>query len=114
MPLDREKLHRTIQFVIDLLANQDYAELEKVTDSIRMRAEEMGEAVGAYPGEIVAKFRPDDIDVVRIDTPIEECWSVNVRLHTDREGPSDLTASLTLIEDGSRNYRVELDGIHVL
>ena len=114
MPLNREKLHRTIHYVIDLLANRNFAELEKATDSIRMRAEEIGEAVDAYPGTIVSKFQPDDVDEVQIDTPIEECWSVFVRLHTDQESPSDLTASLTLIEDGAQIYRVELDDIHVL
>lgn len=114
MSLNHEKLHRTIQFIVDLLASRNFAELEKATDSIRMRAEEMSEAVDAYPGEIVAKFQPDDVDVVQIDTRIEDCWSVYVRLCTDRESPSDLTASLTLGEDGSQMYRVELDDIHVL
>ena len=114
MSLESEKLNRTVRHVIDLLAAHSFSELESVTDSIRMSAEDMAEAIDAYPGKIVREIRPEDIDVVQIDSPIEECWTVNVRLHTDQEGPSDLTASLTLVQDPSDTYRIELDDIHVL
>ena len=114
MSLEKEKLDRTVQRVVDLLAARKFTELEAITDSIRMRSEEMAEALDAYPGELVSKLLPSDVDVIRIDTAIEECWSVNVRLHTDRESPSDLTMSLTLVQADADEYRIELDDIHVL
>lgn len=114
MSLDKEKLKRTVQHVIDLLVARNFDELEAITDSIRMRSEEMAEAVDAYPGDLVSDLRHSDLDVIPIETPIEECWSVNVRLHTDRESPSDLTMSLTVVQADSDVYRVEMDDIHVL
>lgn len=114
MSLDKEKLDLTIRHVVDLLAARNFGELEAVTDSIRMRSEEMAEAVDSYPGDVISVLRSEDLDVFQIDTPIEECWSVNVRLHTNQESPSDLTLSLSIVQDESDKYRVELDGIHVL
>ena len=114
MSLNKEKLDLTIRHVVDLLAARNFGELEAVTDSIRMRSEEMAEAVDSYPGDVIPVLRSEDVDVIQIDTPIEECWSVNVRLHTNNESPSDLTLSLTIVQDESDKYRVELDNIDVL
>jgi hypothetical protein len=112
--LDQTKLIATVQRLVGLLASRRYADLEKLTDSIRLRAEEIEEAVSHYPGRVIPVVGSDDIDVVAINTPKEECWSVNVRLHTDAEGPSDLTMSLTLIQCSAEYYAAELDDIHVL
>ena len=114
MAIDQTKLIATVEHLVGLLASRAYADLERLTDSIRLRAEEIEEAVSSYPGRIVASVSPDDVDVVRINTPKEECWSVNVRLHTDTEKPSDLTMSLTLIQSPGPHYAAELDDIHVL
>jgi hypothetical protein len=114
MALDQTKLTATVQRLVSLLASRGYADLEKLTDSIRMRAEEIERAISQYPGRVVPVVSANDIDVVAINTPKEECWSVNVRLHTDAEGPSDLTMSLTLVQNPGEHYAAELDDIHVL
>lgn len=104
----------TIQVFVDCLAEMKYDELAQITDTIRMRAEEIEEAINSYPGMIIPTVRPEDLDVIKIDTTKEECWSVNVKLHTNEESPSDLTMLLTLVESEASYYNVELDDIHVL
>ena len=99
---------------MNYLADAKYDEIARLTDTIRMRAEEIKEAIDSYPGTMIAEVRQEDLDVIKIKTAKEECWSVNVRLHTAEEGPSDLTMSLTIIESDSAYYAVELDDIHVL
>ncbi len=114
MALNKTKLTATVEELVCLLASGRFHELEVLTDSNRMRAEEVKEAVDSYPGKIIPVVSEDDLDVIRIDTPKEERWSVIVRLHTDREGPSDLTMSLTLVSSDAHLYDAEIDDIHVL
>jgi len=114
MAIDDTKLMTTVEMLLKYLAEKKYDKLTEITDTIRMRAEEIAEAIDSYPGKIIPLIRPEDLDVIKINSPKEECWSVNVRLHTDEEGPSDLTMSLTLIESNTDCYNVELDDIHVL
>ena len=112
--LDDRKLMATVEHLVGLLAAGRFHELEVLTDTIRMRAEEIRDAVESYPGRVVSTVRREDIDVIRINTPNKECWSVNVNLHTETEAPSDLTMSLTLIQSDTGRYNAELDDIHVL
>jgi hypothetical protein len=114
MALDNAKLVSTVAMLVQHLAEKKYEELAVLTDTIRMRSDEIMEAVESYPGSILLTVRPQDIDTIKIETAKEDCWSVNVRLHTDREGPSDLTMSLTLFESNTEFYGVELEDIHVL
>jgi hypothetical protein len=114
MALDESKLLRTVEALTRLLANRCFGELALLTDSIRMRSEEIEQSVDAYPGKVISEVSLDDLDVVQINTSREECWSVNVRLHTDQEGPSDLTMSLTLVQSEGDRYVAEIDDIHVL
>ena len=114
MTLNNTKLMYTVAMLLKYLAEGKYDELAKLTDTIRMRAAEIAEAIDSYPGEIISVINPEDLDVIKINSPKEECWSVNVRLHTDLESPSDLTMSLTLIESNTNYYNVELDDIHVM
>ena len=114
MALDDTKLITTVEMLVKFLAEKKYDELAELTDTIRMRAEEIAEAIDSYPGKIISEIRPEDLDLIEINTPKEECWSVDVRLHADEEGPSDLIMSLTLIESNTDCYNVEIDDIHVM
>lgn len=114
MALDDAKLISTVTLLVNYLANAKYDEIARLTDTIRLRVEEIKDAIDSYPGTVIAVVRSEDLDVIKIKKAKEECWSVNVRLHTAEEGPSDLTMSLTIIESNSAYYAVELDDIHVL
>jgi len=114
MALDDTKLMTTVEMLVNHLTEKKYDELAELTDTIRMRSEEIAESIDSYPGKIIAVIRPEDVDVIKINTAKEECWSVSVRLHTDEEGPSDLAMSLTLIDSNTSCYNVELDDIHVM
>ena len=100
--------------LLKYLAEEKYDHVAELTETIRMRSDEIVEAINSYPGNIIPELRSEDIDAIKIDTPKEECWSVNVRQYTDKEGPLDLTMSLTLIESGTDWYSVELEDIHVM
>ena len=114
MTLDDAKLMSTAEMLVKYLADKKYDELAELTDTIRLRSEEIAEAIATYLGNIIPVVRPEDIDAIKIETAKEDCWSVNVRLHMDEESPSDLTMSLTLVESDSPYYTTELDDIHVL
>ena len=114
MDIDKNKLLVTVERLVNLLADRKYNEVEIITDSIRLRAEEIKEAINSYPGDIVPTVVLKGIDVIEINSPIEECWSVNVSLYTNQESPSDLTLGLTLVQSNAKYYKVEIEDIHVL
>lgn len=114
MAIDRSKLCATVERVVELLAARDFAGLERLSDSIRLTASQMADAVEPCRGQIARRCHPGDVDVVSIDSAKEECWSVNVRLHTERERPSRLTLVLTLVQSSGDLYGVEIEDIHVL
>lgn len=114
MALNHGKLIATVERLVGLLAAGGYGEMARLTDSVRLRSEEIEHAASRYPGEIIATVTRDGLDVVEIETRDEQRWSVNVRLHTNMESPSDLTMSLTLTQSDSEYYDAEIDDIHVL
>lgn len=114
--MNQEKLHQTVRAVMRLLEKEAYAELECLSQGVRLSAEEMKEAIKSY-GRKIACFPEEghkELDVIEIRGSSPKQWSVNVPLFTESEGRSDLTLSATLIESESPLYKIEIDDIHVL
>ena len=108
--LDREKAEATVCHVVGLLAAGDYRALEQLSGGglsaheVRQSVEDYGRSVLPSPfemGEPVAVTGP-------------RAWAVDMDLHTAEEGRSDLTLSLTLLDDPGPLYGVRLDDLHVL
>lgn len=106
-----------IQRVATLLVEGKYAELQQLSRSRRLPADEMREAVLDYGRELVAAPGgfAQRADAVPVENATPRRWSVNVPLWTKEEGRSDLTLSITVVEaDAPPGYAVEIDDLHVL
>lgn len=108
----------TVRTVVDLLARRDYIAVERLTDGVRLAAEDMRVALLRLlpDARCTVSFSCGDVDIVEIRDSQPRRWSVNVPLYDGSGSKSDLTMALTLIEDGgpSESMSVELDDIHVL
>jgi hypothetical protein len=119
MPLNEmntEKLHSTVKTVTDLLAQEAYIDLEKLSNGVRLTANELKKAVVEYGCKIVPTPVQgyEELDVIEVIGSKPKQWSVNVPVFTLEEGKSDLTLELTIIESPSALYRIEVDDLHVL
>lgn len=114
--LDQQKLARTLSHVGQLLVAGNYEELARQTNSQRLTADELRQAVLDYGRRIVPP--PQEAwsarSTVEIEGAVPEAWSVYVDLWTAEEGRSDLTLELTLRDSAQGTYSVEVDNLHVL
>src|SRR5262245_58201790 len=115
--MDRDKLERTINRVLRLIMDRDYAGLEALSRGQRLPAEEIRTGLEEYPATFVIPpdHRLDDvINVLEIAQPGPKRYAVDLDLWSAEEGRSDLTVRLTLADRGEEYYEVEIDGIEVL
>jgi hypothetical protein len=109
-----EQLRQPVYQIMELLVAGKYAEVEALTNGVRLSAQEMAKAISDYGRELV--LPPDDafglMDVVEVQNVQPPRWSITMPLWTLEEGRSDLSLELTLI--GGQPIAVELDDIHVL
>ena len=110
-----EHLIQPIRQVIEHLVAGKYAELESLTGRQRRSAQEIAEAISGYGRQLV--LPPDSafelMDVVEVRDVQPRQWSVTMPLWTHEEGRSDLSIGVTLIAN-KKDFRIELDDIHVL
>lgn len=104
-----------VRRIVTMLVDEDYLSLERLSQSRRLTAGEMDQAIKDYGEKLV--FPPDeafeDLDVIEVVAAQPRQWSVRFDLWTVREGKSDLSLELTLTEIGNE-FRVEIDNMHVL
>lgn len=114
--LDQVKLKTTIQHVVTLLVQQDYAALEQLSKGVRLTAAELEAAIQEYGGTLILlpEVALDKVDVYEVERSDPQEWAVDVDLYTQEEGLSDLTLQLTLRESNAPLYKVEIDDLHVL
>lgn len=114
--MDNEKLFRTIVYIVNLLVQGKYNELEVLSGGNRLSAEEIRQAVADYGRRLVLppidSLKHLDVVTIRHSDPVR--WSANIDLWTVEEGRSDLTLELTLIDSPNDLYSVEIDDLHVL
>lgn len=111
MSLDMKKI---VKDLVVLLAEKKYAEIVETVNS-RISADEIEIVIDDF-GETI--FIPNDdifnaIDIVQIENPDHEVYSVDFDLWTKEGGLSDLTLQLTVIKNVD-SIEIELDNIHVL
>jgi hypothetical protein len=104
--------------LVSLLARREYRAVERLTKGVRLTAEDIESALlflQSPEGEALS-FSEADLDVVEACRSGSRRWSVSVPLCSGAGRRSDLTLSLTLIENGGTGeaMTVELDDIHVL
>ncbi len=111
-----KSIEHTMRVVVEMLARQEYSELERLTVARRLLASEIEAGVEEYGSTIV--MPPNEafsgIDVVEIGGSSPPAYSVRFRLHTLKEAPSDLELQATFRErPAGEMMEVELDNIIV-
>ena len=114
MAAHAERIRRAVEEVYELLLQRQYSTLEKLTGGVRLSAKEIENAVQQYPHALQPRPAGAPIDIVEITNSSPRAWSIRAGAYTAREGRSDLTLELTVIEEPSGTMRVELDDLHVL
>lgn len=108
----------SINVLVSLLASCDYIAVERLTNGVRLAADDIRNALRPFQTEpsYLVGFSTHDIDIVEVRNALPRRWSVNVPLYLGSGTKSDLTMSLTLIEDRGpgETMSIELDDIHVL
>jgi hypothetical protein len=110
-----KSLEKTLRAVVDLLVKRKYAELEKMTAGVRLKAAEIESVVNEY-GRTIADAPAEaysNVDVIPIRASAPPAYSVRFRLFTVEEGASDLELQATLIDESGELMRVEIDDILV-
>ncbi len=106
-------IEETAKYIYSLLLEQKYKDLEEFTGSKRLTADEIKYCIQDYGYHLVQY--PDEIilDVIEITDSNPTEWSVIAPVHTVEEGLSDLSIELSVIDNGEKIFRVELDNIRV-
>jgi len=115
MAIPYDRIVKTLRFILNLFVLGDYDALEKISNGVRLTAEEMKSAIREFGGTI--SMPPDnafkDLDIIEIVGTEPQAWSVRFDLWTDK-GISDLTLELTLIDSANDLLKIEIDNIHVM
>ena len=110
-----EEIQKQVDLLIKLLVDGQYDQIESLTKSVRLPADQMKSAINQYGRKLVEPPREAYklMDVVEVQTAKPERWSITMPLWTEEEGRSDLTIELTLIKSNGA-FTVELDDLRVL
>jgi hypothetical protein len=110
-----EQLRLLVIRIITMLVGAQYRQIEELTHSIRLSAQEIQTAITEYGRTLT--LPPDSayelLDIIRVNNVELEQYSIRMPLWTQEEGRSDLTLELTVKIVGD-NLEVALDDIHVL
>jgi hypothetical protein len=103
----------TVRYVYELLLEKKYKELEEFTDSKRLSAYEIRYSIEEYGFQLIQYPNEIKLDVIEVTGSNPKEWSVVAPIYTDEEGMSDLSIELSVIDNGKKLYRTELDNIRV-
>lgn len=103
-----------VREIVALLAQRDYAAIERRCGANRLSAVDMASAVAQYGRRIA--IPPDNATPPLEVAPLltGDGWAVDVPLWTTEEGRSDLTLQLTVRRAPDGGYAIEIDDLHVL
>jgi hypothetical protein len=110
-----DQLQEVVSVVLNLLAKEEYSQLERLTHGMRLSSEQIKEVVTDYGRKLITA--PDSafelMSVIRVRDTEPPQWSIAMPLWTQEEGRSDLSMELTVLEQED-GYKIELDNLHVL
>ena len=105
--------HVVTQIVEDLVSGA-YERVVLQAPNSRVSAADLRQAVEGYGRRLILPPSYELLDFVEVPDASVPTWSVVAPLFTKEEGRSDLSLELTITEVGPAEYRVEVDGLHVL
>jgi hypothetical protein len=103
-------MQTAVTMVADLLVAGDYRSVERMTDGRRLSAADLARAVRDY-GQQLVPIPPDaleDLEVIEVTDSDPAAVVIDVDLWTEREGRSDLTLSLELVDRGAGTYAISV------
>jgi hypothetical protein len=108
-------LREAVRLLLGMLANRDYAGIEKVTRGPRLTVAELERAVREYGAKLALppSRELDELDMIRVTGADLPRYSVAVDLWTTT-GRSDLTLELELEENHVGLYDIRVANLHVL
>lgn len=102
--------------VVNLLVERAYDEVEAMTRSRWVTADDLRRVIGEY-GRTLVSLPPaalESLDIVAVVDADPPAYSVVVDLWTSEEGKSDLSLELKLVDRYGGAYEVEITDLHVL
>jgi hypothetical protein len=113
-PQLRAALFDVVAATVEMLRTERYHDLARSTHGIRVSANQLRDAMSAYPYRPVAlpACAAELMDVVPIAGHPAK-WSVVQPLFSAEEGRSDLSLALTITQVGE-TFTIEVDDLHVL
>lgn len=110
------KIENTVKFLVELLVDNRYQDIEDLTKGIRLDATQIRQAIDDYGRTLTRPPESEysNLDVIEVQGTSPRKWSVRFDLWTEEEGRSDLSIELTLLDSGDDTLNVEIDNIHVL
>lgn len=95
-----------VKNVSDMLARQEYGQVEQLTRGRRVSAVDLERVVGEYGKTLVPLPAEalEDLDIYPVTDSNPPTFHVDVDLWTREEGRSDLTLTLELVESHDEGY----------
>ena len=114
--MNDQKIFKTAHHLVELIVKCDFEELQRISNGVRLSANEMRTAVEDYPATIIMNENMDlqSLDIIEITHSNPKAYSVDIDLWSKEEGRSDLTLQTTLTESDTDLMYIEIDDIHVL
>jgi hypothetical protein len=105
-----------VRTIVDLLVRGDYVEVERLTEGVRLTADELRFAVDRYGRRLVDP--PDSawskLDAVLVTDAEPPRHHVTFDLWAEDEGQSDLTLEMWLSEAPDGGFRAQILNLHTL
>lgn len=116
MELIDHRIVGLIKTTVNWLVSGDYTAIERRSRGVRLKADDLREAVETYGRTLRAlpESAYPEIDAIKVNRAGPPTWSITVPLWSEEEGRSDLTLECSVIDRGVQELDIEIDNLHVL
>lgn len=122
--MNYEKMIATVRYVMSLLVEGEYNQIETLTSGVRMSALELKEEVEGNEQKLVMppdsfferiyKSEDNHFVVIEIEDAVLPQWHVTVDLWTDQDEFADISLEMVVTESNETIYDVQIDNLHML
>jgi hypothetical protein len=109
-----DRIRQAVEHIYVLLVQGQYSKIEDLTRGVRLYARDIETAMAQYQYPLAPRPAEAPIDAIEITGSSPRAWSVRVDGYTAKEGRSDLSLELTVVQDSGGSMHIELDNLHVL
>lgn len=111
------RLMDTALRLTQLLVDEEYTTIERLSDGEGLNAAQLSEAVEDYGRHLM--MPPDEefetlVHVYPVEGAEHPEWNIDIDLWTEEEGQSDLTLQVNIVESAPAQWRLRIEDLHVL